>query len=104
MDLRTYLNSLSPEEQAAFAARVGTSVGYLRKAISVGSSFSPELAVAIERESGSTVTRKELFPLRWQLIWPELVITRAELRPDLFVRDEMNSLREPSTNPGGSGG
>jgi len=77
MDLRTYLNSLSPDEQAAFAARVGTSVGYLRKAISVGSSFSPELAVAIERESGSNVTRKELFPSRWHLIWPELGDTAA---------------------------
>lgn len=88
MDLRSYLNSLSPTDQATFAGRVGTSVGYLRKAISVGSSFSPELAVTIEKESHGAVTRKDLFPEKWPLIWPELshhsVVTRAELRPDIF--------------------
>ena len=72
MDLRSYLNSLSPADQADFAARVGTTIGYLRKALSVRSAFGPELAVAIERESGGAVTRKDLFPTRWNLIWPEL--------------------------------
>lgn len=33
---------------------------------------APELAVAIERESHKTVTRKELRPLDWKAIWPEL--------------------------------
>jgi len=102
MDLRTYLNSLSTEEQAAFAARVGTSVGYLRKAISIGSSFSPELAVAIERESGLKVTRKDLFPSRWQLIWPELSSLRTDLRPAVFAREETHGLRESLTKPSGS--
>ena len=81
MDLRTYLNSLPRDSQTAFAARVKTSVGYLRKAISVGSALGPELAVAIEQESHRAVTRKELLPDTWHLIWPELIDTK-DLRRD----------------------
>ena len=33
-ELRLYLNSLSLEEQREFATKCGTSIGYLRKALS----------------------------------------------------------------------
>lgn len=62
MELRAYLNLLSQEEQAAFAEGVGTSIGYLRKAISVGQEFGSDLALAIERESGGRVTIDDLRP------------------------------------------
>ena len=81
MDLRTYLKSLSPDARADFAARATTTLGYLRKAISVGSKFGPELAVAIEQQSDSAVTRKELLPDTWHLIWPELIDAK-DLRRD----------------------
>lgn len=77
MDLRTYLNSLDKSAQADFALRIGTSIGYLRKAISIGQRVSPKLAVSIERESAGAVSRIDLFPVDWSSIWPEL-------RPDLW--------------------
>lgn len=53
--LREFLNNMSPEEQAAFARRCGTSIGYLRKAISVGQTLGETLALNIERESAGSV-------------------------------------------------
>lgn len=60
--LRTYLNSLRPVEQADFCARCNTSVGYLRKAISVGQKIGESIAIAIERESGGAVRCEDLRP------------------------------------------
>jgi DNA-binding transcriptional regulator YdaS (Cro superfamily) len=62
MELRAYLNLLSKEEQAAFACEVGTSIGYLRKGISVGQEFGSDLALAIERETNGAVTVADLRP------------------------------------------
>lgn len=72
MELRTYLNGLPPDEQASFAARCGTTVGYLRKAISTGQRLGADLCVSIERESNKAVTRQELRPDDWKNFWPEL--------------------------------
>lgn len=72
MELRLYLNSLEPEAQADFAARCGTTVGYLRKAISKEQLLGPALCVSIERESKGKVTRPELRNTDWKAIWPEL--------------------------------
>lgn len=54
--LIAYLNSLTPDEQADFARRCGTSVGYLRKAASTGQRLGESLAINIDRESGRAVT------------------------------------------------
>jgi len=65
--LRVYLNGLSPEAQAAFAKRCNTSVGYLRKAISVGSRLSEGLCLRIAAESAGIVRPSDLRPeLDWQ--------------------------------------
>lgn len=53
--LRKYLNDLTTEQQGDFAARCGTSIGYLRKAISTSQKLGEQLALAIERESGGGV-------------------------------------------------
>ena len=58
--LRIYLNSLTPEEQDAYAKRCGTSVGYLRKAISVQQQLGAPLCVALDRESGGRVLSEQL--------------------------------------------
>lgn len=62
MELRAYLNLLPSDRQIVFAERIGTSLGYLRKAISIGQGFGADLALAIERETGGAVTVAELRP------------------------------------------
>ena len=67
--LRLYLNELSTDEQSAFAARCGTSVGYLRKAISVGQQLSEKIVIAIERESEGEIRCEDLRPdVDWQFL------------------------------------
>lgn len=58
--LREYLNSMEPRAQKAFAKRCGTSVGYLRKAISVDQRIGESLVIAIERESDGHVRCEQL--------------------------------------------
>ncbi|PXW28233.1 transcriptional regulator [Paraburkholderia caballeronis] len=69
--LRTYLNSLPVAEQAAFARRCNTSLGYLRKALSMRSLLGEKLCALLDRESGGAVPRQDLRP-DWRQIWPEL--------------------------------
>ncbi len=70
--LRIFLNSLSVSEQEMFAKKCGTSIGYLRKALAKGSKLGVALCVAIEVNSNSKVTRKDLYPDDWEKNWPEL--------------------------------
>lgn len=72
-ELRIYLNTLSQAEKVNFATRCGTSIGYLRKAISTEQTLGAELSVLIEKESGGVVTRQHLHPEKWHNIWPELI-------------------------------
>lgn len=67
--LRKYLNGLSPAEQIAFAKRCGTSVGYLRKAISAQQRIGESLAISIERESDGVVRCEQVRPdVDWKFI------------------------------------
>lgn len=66
--LRAYLNSLPTQEQIAYAARCGTTLGYLRKAISKNTKFDGELCRKLDEESGGLVPKASLRPG----IWPEL--------------------------------
>lgn len=70
--LRNYLNALSISMQREFAAKCGTSVEYLRKAISTKQKLGAALSVQIEINSNCTVLRKDLHPEDWFKIWPEL--------------------------------
>jgi hypothetical protein len=58
--LRNYLSTLNPAAQAEFAARAGTSIGYLRKAISVGQRFDGALVRLLHIESGGAVSLTDL--------------------------------------------
>ena len=60
--LRTYLNSLDPSEQEGYAKRCGTSVGYLRKALSTKERFREALSIALERESSGAVPVEDTRP------------------------------------------
>ena len=69
--LRTYLNSLSTEEQLAFAKSCGTSVGYLRKALNTSPRMDGELCRLLDENSNGAVPKQFLRPD----IWPELLKT-----------------------------
>jgi len=71
--LLQYLNAASDAEREQIRAQCGTSIGYLRKAISVRHRIGAELCVSIERATDGAVTRRDLRPDDWHLIWPELV-------------------------------
>lgn len=66
--LRVYLNSLTPEQQATYAKRCGTTIAYLRKAMSVQARFDGALCRLLDEESNGAVPRNTLRPD----IWPEL--------------------------------
>ncbi len=60
--LLALLNSLSTADQRDFASRCGTTVGYLRKAISTGQQLGESLCINIDRESGGVVRCEDLAP------------------------------------------
>ena len=60
--LRAFLNSMTTDEQASFASRCNTSIGYLRKGMSIGQLFGESLCINIERESGRKVRCEDLRP------------------------------------------
>lgn len=67
--LRKFLNSLSREQQIAYAKRCNTSIGYLRKAITMHPKMDGALCLRLEKESHGQVKKQDLRPD----IWPELV-------------------------------
>ena len=50
----------------------GTTRGYLRQIAYGNKTASAETAAAVERATEGKVTRKDLRPVDWSLIWPEL--------------------------------
>lgn len=60
--LRAYLSEFTYSEQSAFAIRAGTSIGYLRKALSVGQRLGESICIGIERESLGAVRCEDLRP------------------------------------------
>ncbi len=72
MTLQQYLNSLTTEQQAIFARASSTSIGYLRKVCSTGKPLGAQICSLVEMASNGQVTRQDLRPDDWHLIWPEL--------------------------------
>ncbi|RQZ18119.1 Cro/Cl family transcriptional regulator [Burkholderia sp. Bp9031] len=79
--LREFLKGMSRAEQVAFAEACGTTIGYIRKMLSLGRPLGADTCVAIERESRRIVTRKHLRPGDWHRYWPELVAVGARTAP-----------------------
>lgn len=63
--LRSYLATMPPAEQAAYAVRAGTTIGYLRKALSKGQRFDGGLVRQLHIESNGAVSLTELRPDIW---------------------------------------
>jgi len=76
--LKQYLAASEKDERADFAKRCGTTLGHLQNVAYGVRLPSAELSAAIERESGKAVTRRDLHPETWQLIWPELAEPEAK--------------------------
>lgn len=74
--LRSYLSTLSPADQADYARLAGTSIGYLRKALSVGQRFDGALVRQLHIQSGGEVSL-------------------TELRPDIWPADEASVANDP---------
>lgn len=72
--LLNYIRRLNNNEGRAFAVSCGTTLGYLRKAASVGQVLHPKTCALIEAETAGAVTRRDLHPDDWHVIWPELAV------------------------------
>lgn len=71
--LKDHLNSLSTDDQAAFAERCKTTVGFLRKAISIEQDINLETVMLIQRESKGSVRVEHLRPdVDWQILRREI--------------------------------
>ena len=67
--LLTFINNMLPPQQEEFAARCGTSVGYIRKGISAGQKFGESLCINFERESYGAVRCEDMRPdVDWAFI------------------------------------
>jgi len=60
--LRAYLRTLTPSQQADYAVRAGTTIGYLRKALSVRPRLDGALVRRLDEESNGEVSRYDLRP------------------------------------------
>lgn len=74
MDLQTYA-AAERGRQNRLAKKIGVSTGYICQIISGFRPIPIELAAQIEIATDGNVTRKEMFPTKWQSIWPELMET-----------------------------
>ena len=72
MDLKTYLSTLERGGPSRLADALGVSISFLSQMAAGTSTISPARCVAIEQATGGAVTRKDLRPDDWPLIWPEL--------------------------------
>lgn len=67
--LRDFLNAMPVHDQHSFADRCGTTLGYMRKAISVGARFDASICIAIESESHGSVRCEDLRPdVPWSIL------------------------------------
>ena len=67
--IREYLNQLPVIEQERFAVKCGTTLGYLRKAISKGQALGENIVINMERESGRKIRCEQVRPdVDWAFI------------------------------------
>lgn len=72
MNLKTYLSTLERGGSTQLAEKLGVSISFMSQMASGVAAISPARCVFIEQATGGAVTRQELRPDDWNLIWPEL--------------------------------
>lgn len=70
--LKDYLCKFTRIERGRIAVKCGTTLGHLTNIANGYKPCSPSLALALERESSGAVTRQDLRPNDYWLIWPDL--------------------------------
>ena len=76
--LLAYIKGLPLAEREHFAARCGTTLGYLRKACSIKQKLNEMVCLRISSESGHLVTPEDLRPdVDWALVRDVLKSTEA---------------------------
>lgn len=91
--LRSYLKTLAPLEQAEFARRAGTTIGYLRKALSTRQRFGGALVRQLHLESAGSVSLTDLRPD----IWPgdeQQPTVADQIRAEVDSRMSKRALRK----------
>ena len=67
--LSKYIKSLDQKGKEDFCRRCGTTLGYIRKALSIKQRLGESLCINIERESGGAVKCEQLRPdVDWAFI------------------------------------
>jgi DNA-binding transcriptional regulator YdaS (Cro superfamily) len=77
MQFKPYFFAMTKDERAAFAKRVGTTVGHLNNFCYGYTKLAPDVCVSIEQASDGIVMRWDLRPDDWFRIWPELIGTKG---------------------------
>lgn len=77
MKLKTYLEQLERGGVRSLADTIGISSSFLSQMASGRCKISPARCVLIESATNGIVSRKELRPDDWMLIWPELLMTSS---------------------------
>ncbi|HBC5824681.1 TPA: helix-turn-helix domain-containing protein [Escherichia coli] len=72
MNLKSYIKKAPKGEAKRLAGCLGVSKSYMSQMISGLSAINPERCVVIENETSGEVTRRDLRPLDWERIWPDL--------------------------------
>lgn len=83
MELKTYLSSLGRGGPSKLAEELGVSMSFLSQMAAGTSSISPARCVVIENVTNGAVTRRDLRPADFHLIWPELDRRTKKVRPSL---------------------
>lgn len=74
MDLKTFIACGERGTASRLAAKLGVSPSFLSQMAGGSAPISPERCVEIELATARQVTRRDLRPVDWQKIWPELVV------------------------------
>ncbi|WP_269837114.1 transcriptional regulator [Enterobacter asburiae] len=72
MNLKNYIKQSPSGEAKRLAECLGVSKSYMSQMISGLATINPERCVVIEKETLGMVTRRDLRPLDWAGIWPDL--------------------------------
>lgn len=78
MKLSDYLADRKLSQQQ-FAKKLGVSQGMVHQWIAELTTVAAQKAVLIEQLTEGEVTRKDLRPVDWHLIWPELIDTNTSV-------------------------
>lgn len=101
--LKNFLKPYSVDDRKAFADRCGTTYAFLRNVMYGQRQAGEKLCVAIERESSRFVTRRDLRPHDWHLIWPELMSEKSRHRPSADAARDSEGANLECVGGGASG-